>query len=155
MRNRQQNSRENNEDALHTLEELLRQLQIQQQEVINELREVRAELTQEGRRNHNVAVAVHARGTQGAVQHVAQQAARRVRTNERFRNVNRQELRYTNEFTPRVNDQVRIRNPHAHQRSYGIVAGFCRDGKVKVDTGAGNIVIRKIENIICTHRYTE
>ena len=64
-----------------------------------------------------------------------------------------QRLRYyTRGWRPRINDQVRILNPRQGQRNFGIIQGFCTDGKVKVSTTEG-VITRAPKNIACVRRY--
>ena len=60
--------------------------------------------------------------------------------------------RYTNQWPPRINDQVRILNPKRGQRNFGVIRGFCADGKIKVSTTEGT-VIRAQNNVACIRRF--
>ena len=46
-----------------------------------------------------------------------------------------EERAYSNRYTPKIGDKVRITNPRPGQGNRGIITGFCRDGKAKINVG--------------------
>ena len=64
-----------------------------------------------------------------------------------------EERPYTNRYTPKAGDKVRITNPRPGQGSRGTITGFCRDGKAKINVGDHlPIVIRSSRNIVNIRR---
>jgi len=66
-----------------------------------------------------------------------------------------EEIFYTETFTPRVNDQVRILNPKRWQPKRGTIQGFTSDGKVKIYTRNRQTILRLPKNVVCTRRHHE
>ena len=62
---------------------------------------------------------------------------------------------YTETFTPRINDRVRVLNPKHWQPTRGTIQGFTSDGKLKVYTRNRQTIIRLPKNVVCTHRHHE
>lgn len=94
-------------------------------------------------------------GLQAAEARLAQitiRAQDRQQQREQLREGRPRRLRhYTEDWPPSINDQVRILNPRRGQRNYGVIQGFCADGKVKVSTAEG-VVIRAQNNVACIRR---
>ena len=55
---------------------------------------------------------------------------------------------YNNAITPRIQHKVRILNPNPSRNERGTIVGFCKNGRVKIDTG-DNLppLIRSKQNI--------
>ena len=62
---------------------------------------------------------------------------------------------YTDDFQPRVNDEVRILNPKPWQGCVGTIQGFTRDVKLKVYTRNRQVIQRLPKNVVCTRRNDE
>jgi len=65
------------------------------------------------------------------------------------------EKKYSSEFAPTIGDKVRILNPRGTQHNRGTIRNFCRDGKVRVDTGEGNKLVDRTSNNIVFTTYPE
>ena len=63
------------------------------------------------------------------------------------------EIPYTNEFKPKVGDEVRILNPKGRQPTRGIIQGFCKDNKARVKVkDQSKPIDRAWKNLVCTYR---
>jgi len=62
---------------------------------------------------------------------------------------------YTDGIAPEEKDIVRIVNPNKGQAKLGQIIGFCKDGKVKIDTDQASPIIRAPTNIRLLHREDE
>ena len=62
---------------------------------------------------------------------------------------------YTDGIAPEEKDIVRIVNPNKGQAKLGQIIGFCKDGKVKIDTDQVTPIIRAPTNIRLLYREDE
>ena len=62
---------------------------------------------------------------------------------------------YTKGNAPEEEDIVRIVNTSKGQARLGKIIGFCKDGKVKVDTDQGSPIIRAPHNVMLVDREDE
>ena len=62
---------------------------------------------------------------------------------------------YTDGIAPEEEDIVRIVNPNKGQAKLGQIIGFCKDGKVKIDTDQETPIIRAPTNIRLLYREDE
>jgi len=129
-----------------TIEELINRFeraQIEQSKVITELR---SRITD-----------VQSRNTGGWVRNVRYASPRASESDTVSDSASRSnqalyyERKYSSEFAPTLGDKVRILNPRGTQHNRGIIRSFCRDGKVRIDTGEGiKLVDRTTNNIVFT-----
>ena len=128
MRNRD----ENLETELTTITEHLVQLRIQQDRLERRLTTIQEQI---GTRDRGVNPP-----SKGVDQH------HHDRTNNNIVNVAR-EIEYNNsDNTPNIGDNMRIVNPKRGQQRFGVIVGFCRDGKLKVQTANREIITRLPKN---------
>ena len=151
----------NRESLQSELDELLRQLnnlRLQQRAIQDRIPEIVAELggTTSPRNQRRLPERVEANATRVDTTRNETPVAQRVVEGIQVESYEAPRERfYTDDFQPRVNDEVRILNPKPWQGRVGTIQGFTRDGKLKVYTRNRQVIQRLPKNVVCTRRNDE
>ena len=137
------NGTERLENEIEKLADHLQSLCIEQSRIASKLKRLRGELAKERRSS------IGSR-TKGSPSSSSTDQSYYNFGHLRFRDISG--IEYDNDIIPTIEDVVRIINPNQGQAEVGRVIGFCKDGKLKLDTYQGKPVIRAKKNVMHIYR---
>ena len=136
------------EKELIQISKQLIRLNLQQQQLEKQLKEVQDKIEQDSRDQFGDEGIIHYRVTsRNKVKEMYNNANTRD-TRLRYSTVTiRHKKAYDESMLPRIEDYVRIINPKSGQPNRGTIEGFCADGKAKICCARNIILTRQSKNL--------